>query len=115
MTKKDTLERAYGNVPREIPDPFSWTDELLPRSIKYFWLKWIVRKFLRQELKMAKPQQTSSELGRTLAGQLSKSEKRAIASRSIMDSNQRTKAINKAIKQQQFIKHLFLINSHTGI
>jgi hypothetical protein len=53
---------------------------------------------------MAKPQQTASELGRTLAGQLSKSEKRAIASRSIMDSNQRTKAINKAIKQQQFMK-----------
>ena len=53
---------------------------------------------------MAKPQQTSSELGRTLAGQLSKSEKRAIASRSIMDANQRTKAINKAIKQQQFMK-----------
>jgi hypothetical protein len=53
---------------------------------------------------MAKPQQTASELSRTLAGQLSKSEKRAIASRSIMDSNQRIKAINKAIKQQQYMK-----------
>jgi hypothetical protein len=53
---------------------------------------------------MAKPQQTASELSRTLAGQLSKSEKRAIASRSIMEANQRIKAINKAIKQQQFMK-----------
>ena len=53
---------------------------------------------------MAKPQQTSSELGRTLAGQWTKSEKRAEASRSIMEANQRTKAINKAIKQQQFMK-----------
>jgi hypothetical protein len=53
---------------------------------------------------MAKPQQTSSELGRTLAGQWTKSEKREHASRSIMESNQRTKAINKAFKQQQFMK-----------
>ena len=53
---------------------------------------------------MAKPQQTATELSRTLAGQWSKSEKRAAASRSIMDSNQRTKAINKAIKQQQYMK-----------
>lgn len=53
---------------------------------------------------MAKPQQSATELSRTLAGQWSKSEKRAAASRSIMDSNQRTKAINKAIKQQQYMK-----------
>jgi len=53
---------------------------------------------------MAKPQQTTSELSRTLAGQWTKSEKREHASRSIMESNQRIKAINKAIKQQQFMK-----------
>ena len=53
---------------------------------------------------MAKPQQTSSELGRTLAGQWTKSEKREYASRSIMEANQRIKAINKAFKQQQFMK-----------
>ena len=53
---------------------------------------------------MAKPQQTASELSRTLAGQWSKSEKRSKMSRSIMESNQRTKAINKAFKQQQFMK-----------
>jgi hypothetical protein len=53
---------------------------------------------------MAKPQQTASGLSRTLAGQWTKSEKREYASRSIMESKQRTKAINKAIKQQQFMK-----------
>lgn len=48
---------------------------------------------------MAKPQQTATELQRTLAGQWTKSEKREHASRSIMAANQRTKAINKAFKQ----------------
>jgi len=52
---------------------------------------------------MAKPQQTASELSRTLAGQWSKSEKRAVASRSIMQANQRTKAINKAFKNNQIL------------
>ena len=54
---------------------------------------------------MAKPQQTASELSRTLAGQWTKTQKRAAMSRSIMESNQRTKAINKAFKQQQFMKN----------
>jgi hypothetical protein len=53
---------------------------------------------------MAKPQQTASELSRTLSGQWTKSEKRERASRDIMEANQRIKAINKAIKQQQFIR-----------
>ena len=53
---------------------------------------------------MAKPQQTASESSRTLAGQWTKSEKRERASREITEANQRTKAINKAIKQQQFMK-----------
>jgi hypothetical protein len=52
---------------------------------------------------MAKPQQTASELSRTLAGQWSKSEKRAVASRSIMDSKKRTHAIIKAFKQNQIL------------
>ena len=52
---------------------------------------------------MAKPQQTASELGRTLAGQWTKSEKRGHASRSIMAANTRTKAINKAFKQSQIL------------
>ena len=53
---------------------------------------------------MAKSPQTASELGRTLAGQWTKSEKRERASREILEANQRTKAINKAIKQQQFMR-----------
>jgi hypothetical protein len=53
---------------------------------------------------MAKPQQTASGLSRTLAGKWTKSEKREAASRSIMEANQRVKAINKAIKQQQFMR-----------
>ena len=53
---------------------------------------------------MAKPQQTATELSRTISGQWTKSEKRERASREIMEANQRTKAINKAIKQQQFMK-----------
>jgi len=52
---------------------------------------------------MAKPQQTASELSRTLAGQWTKSEKRERASRSIMSANRRTKAINKAFKQSQLL------------
>jgi len=52
---------------------------------------------------MAQPKQTATELSRTLAGQWSKSEKRAKASRSIMDSNKRTHAINKAFKQNQLL------------
>jgi hypothetical protein len=47
MSQKDTLDRAYGNTPKDLPDPFNWTDDFLPRPIKYMWLKWIVRKFIR--------------------------------------------------------------------
>jgi hypothetical protein len=53
---------------------------------------------------MAKPQQTASELSRTLAGQWSKSEKRAAASRSIMNANARTHQILKRIKQEQHMQ-----------
>jgi hypothetical protein len=52
---------------------------------------------------MAKPQQTSSELGRTLAGQWTKSEKREAASRSIMQSNTRAHAAVKAYRQGIFL------------
>jgi hypothetical protein len=52
---------------------------------------------------MARPQQTATELSRTLAGKWTKTEKRAKMSRSIMESNQRTKAINKAFKQNQIL------------
>jgi hypothetical protein len=52
---------------------------------------------------MAKPQQTASELSRTLAGQWTKSEKRAAASRSIMAAKKRTHEIIKAFKQNTFL------------
>jgi hypothetical protein len=48
---------------------------------------------------MAKPQQTATELQRTLSGQWTKSEKREEASRQIMAAKKRTHEINKAIKQ----------------
>ena len=48
---------------------------------------------------MAKPQQTASELSRTLAGQWTKSEKREEASRQIMAAKKRTHEIIKSIKQ----------------
>ncbi len=53
---------------------------------------------------MAKPQQSATELSRTLAGQWTKTEKRAHASRSIMTAKQNTHAAIKAFKQQQHIK-----------
>ena len=52
---------------------------------------------------MAKPQQSATELSRTLAGQWSKSEKRAEASRQIMAANQRTHEINRQIRQATFL------------
>jgi len=52
---------------------------------------------------MARPQQTASELSRTLAGQWTKSEKRADISRQMMEANQRTRAILKAFKQNQIL------------
>lgn len=52
---------------------------------------------------MAKPQQTASELSRTLSGQWSKTEKRAAASRSIAAAKQRTHEIIRAIRQAQIL------------
>jgi hypothetical protein len=53
---------------------------------------------------MAKPQQTATELSRTLAGQWTKSEKRAHAARSIMECNARAYALVKAFKQSLRLK-----------
>ena len=53
---------------------------------------------------MAKPQQTASELSRTLAGQWTKSEKRAAVSRSIMTAKRNTMDLLKKFKQQQNLK-----------
>jgi hypothetical protein len=48
--------------------------------------------------------QSAGELSRTIAGQWSKTEKRAAVSRSIMTANRNTHAINKKFKQQQLMK-----------
>jgi hypothetical protein len=47
MTRKNTLEKAYGNLPKELPDPFIWTDDWMPRSFRYLWIKYVVRKLFR--------------------------------------------------------------------
>jgi hypothetical protein len=52
---------------------------------------------------MAKPQQSSSELSRTLSGQWTKTEKRAHASRQMAASKTRTHAALKAHKQGVFL------------
>jgi hypothetical protein len=52
---------------------------------------------------MAKPQQTASELSRTLAGQWTKTEKRAEASRSIMAAKKSAHEKIKAFKQSQIL------------
>ena len=53
---------------------------------------------------MAKQQQSASELSRTLAGQWTKTEKRAAASRSIMEAKKAIHRINKTFAQQQRMK-----------
>jgi hypothetical protein len=48
MTKQDeTLRKAYGGIPNEVGPSFDIFDFLPHRPIKYFWLKWIVRKIFR--------------------------------------------------------------------
>ena len=40
MTQKDTIEKAYGNVPRELPDPFDFDIlEDFYRSLRYRWIR----------------------------------------------------------------------------
>ena len=57
----------------------------------------------KKEMNMAKPKQTASERDRTLSGQWTKSEKRAVASRQIMASKKHTHEIIKAFKQNQIL------------
>jgi uncharacterized coiled-coil protein SlyX len=53
---------------------------------------------------MAKQQQSASELSRTLAGQWTKTEKRSVAARAIMEAKKATHRINKNFAQQQRMK-----------
>jgi hypothetical protein len=48
MSSKDTLDKAYGNMPKEVgfsDQLFDWLPTF--RGIKYVWYKWIVRKIFR--------------------------------------------------------------------
>ena len=48
MTKQDdTLNKAYGSIPKEVSGSFDFFDFIPYRPLKYVWLKWIVRKFFR--------------------------------------------------------------------
>jgi hypothetical protein len=48
MSTKDTLDRAYGNTPQEIPNSFDFFDWIPDRrAVRYVWIKWIVRKIFR--------------------------------------------------------------------
>jgi hypothetical protein len=47
MTQKDTIDRAYGSIPKELPGSYNFL-EWLPtwRGIKYYWYK-LIRKITR--------------------------------------------------------------------
>jgi hypothetical protein len=48
MSQRDTIERAYGNAPKDIPNAFSFLDWIPDRrTVRYVWLTRIVRKFFR--------------------------------------------------------------------
>jgi hypothetical protein len=46
MSPKETLEKAYGNVPKEPIVTFNFDWLPTPRGVKYYWLK-LVRYFTR--------------------------------------------------------------------
>lgn len=46
MSVKDTLEKAYGNVPKEPLPTFDMSWLPTYRGIKYYWIK-LIRKFTR--------------------------------------------------------------------
>jgi hypothetical protein len=47
MSSKDTIDKAYGNIPKEVATPpvFDWI--VAPRSVKYYYLR-VVRYFTRE-------------------------------------------------------------------
>jgi hypothetical protein len=48
MTKtEDTLQKAYGGIPKDVGFNINVLDFFPYRPVKYFWVKWIVRKFFR--------------------------------------------------------------------
>jgi hypothetical protein len=40
MTQKETLDKAYGGIPKEIPDPLNFDPlEDFYRSLRYRWIR----------------------------------------------------------------------------
>ena len=47
MTQKETIDRAYGSIPKEVPGNFDYFDWVPTwRGVKYYWYRF-VRKFTR--------------------------------------------------------------------
>jgi hypothetical protein len=38
MNSKETLDKAYGNVPKEVPGMFIWEDIFSIRPLKYYYI-----------------------------------------------------------------------------
>ena len=48
MSQKDTLDKAYGSIPKEVGFSIELFDFIpFRRPVRYFWLTWVVRKFFR--------------------------------------------------------------------
>ena len=46
MTTKETLDKAYGNVPKEVGYTMDWNFLPTLRGVKYYWYK-LIRKVTR--------------------------------------------------------------------
>ena len=47
MTQKETLDKAYGSIPKEVTGDFDFFSAFpVPRSLKYYWYK-LIRKVTR--------------------------------------------------------------------
>jgi len=78
----------------------------LSKNLTLFPIGYIIATYtIIKELIMSKPpkQQTTSDLQRTLAGQWSKTEKRAEISRQIMASKKKTHEVIKAFRNAQIL------------
>ena len=50
MTQKETLDKAYGSIPKEVTGDFDFFSAFpVPRSLKYYWYK-LIRKVTRQNM-----------------------------------------------------------------
>lgn len=47
MSQKETIDKAYGGIPKEVPGNFDFFDQLPGwRGFKYYWYK-LIRKITR--------------------------------------------------------------------